>query len=71
MAAKRKTEETPTPAPEIENVPVEETELEKIEAEMRAISPTLPDLKKNNPLKYREVYKHYMWLIGERDRLTK
>lgn len=46
------------------------TDLEKIEAEMSEISPTLKDLKKNNPAKYKEVYRHYMWLVGERDRLA-
>lgn len=71
MAAKRKPEETPTPTPETEPVMVEQTELEKVEAELRSISPTLSELKKNNPPKYREVYKHFMWLISERDRLTK
>jgi hypothetical protein len=48
---------------------VEPTDLEVVEAELRAISPTLPDLKKNNPARYKEVYKRYMWLVGERDRV--
>lgn len=52
----------PTPPPEL-------TDLEKIEAEMREISPRLKDLKHNNPEKYKTVYRHYMWLVGERDRL--
>ena len=47
------------------------TDLEKVEAEMRAISPTLSELKRNNPAKYKEVYKRYMKLIEERDALTK
>lgn len=47
-----------------------DADLEKIKAEMSEISPTLKDLKKNNPAKYKEVYRHYMWLVGERDRLA-
>ena len=46
-------------------------ELEAILAEMRTISPTLSELKRNNPAKYKEVYKRYLKLIEERDLLTK
>lgn len=47
----------------------EPTDLEKIEAEMHEISPTLADLKKNDRAKYIVAYRRYMWLIGERDRI--
>jgi len=58
-------EEVAAPAEEIFKDP----ELEKIESEMRAISPTLFALKRENPLKYREVYRRFMWLVAERDKL--
>jgi hypothetical protein len=48
---------------------IEPTDLEKIEAELGEISLTLKGLKQNDPAKYREVYKRYMWLIAERETL--
>lgn len=64
MAAKKKTEPLEIPVEE-----KEPTDLEKVEAELREISPTLSGLKHNNPAKYKEVYRHYMWLVSERDRI--
>ena len=58
-----------TVIPEIR--PSEPTELELIEAEMRSISPRLPELRKNNQEEYEKIYKRYMWLVLRRDEILK
>lgn len=47
----------------------EPTELEKVEAEMREISPRLPGLKANDSEQYEKVYKRYLWLVEQREAL--
>lgn len=56
--------EEAAPAP-----PPEPTPLDLIEAELRAISPTLKELKRADPEKYSKVYGHYLQLVQERARL--
>lgn len=64
MADKKK-----KPEGELKGELAEPTDLEQIEAEMSQIHPTLHDLKRNDPARYKEVYRRYMWLVGERDRI--
>lgn len=65
-----KKKEAPKEQPKVE--PKEPTELEAIEAEMRQISPRLPDLRKNaSPDEYTKVYTRYMWLVQRRTELLK
>lgn len=69
MAKKKEEPQTETVNTDTVPEPIEPTELELVEAEMREISPTLKDLKQNHPGQYKIVYRRYMWLVERRDQL--
>lgn len=51
--------------------PKEPSELERIEAEMREISPRLKEIQANDPENYTRIYNHYLNLVEQRTQLLK